>query len=303
MAIWNHKVRTPLLIIAAVVSTAVAGTLAAGALGATPATPYDTERVDSPDPQETNRWAERLAVANDIDGDGVNDFFVAALSFSNNGNNVGRVYLLSGRTREVLRRFESPEPQEGAQFGFFISVFGDSDGDGKDDIAIGTDAQDVDGNDGQGKAWAFSSATGRPLFEMDNPAPQASARFGSRLGRAGDIAGNGVPEIIVGASNNDIPAGCGVDRGGRDQPPVPEGCYVNVGQAFVFDGATGELVRTLNIPEDERPGTDRCASNCGSFGIAVQGPGDTDGDGVTDQLVGASSYQNQGRMYVFDGDS
>jgi hypothetical protein len=38
------------------------------------------------------------------------------------------------------------------------------------------------------------------------------------------------------------------------------------------------------------------------LGIAVEGPGDTDGDGVTDQLVSASSYNGEGRMYVFDGD-
>jgi len=302
MAFLTRKARSALLFIVGVVSVAVVATLAAGAMGATPATPYETERVDSPDPQETNRWAERVAVANDIDGDGVNDFFVAALSFTNNGNNAGRVYLLSGRTREVLRRIDSPEPQAGASFGFFISVFGDSDGDGKEDIAIGTDAQDVGGNDGQGKAWAFSGATGEVLFEMDNPRPQPEARFGSRIGRAGDIAGSGVPEIIVGASNNDIPAGCGVGRGGRDQSPVAEGCFKNIGQAFIFDGETGELVRELNIPEDQRIGT-RCSSNCGSLGIAVQGPGDTDGDGVTDQLVSASSYRGQGRMYVFDGAS
>ena len=288
----------------AAVSVAVVATLAAGALGATPSTPYDVSRVDSPDGQQNGRWAERLAVANDIDGDGVNDFFVAAPFFDVNGANVGRVYLLSGRTREVLRRIESPEPQAGARFGFFISVFGDSDGDGKDDIAIGTDAQDVGGNEGQGKAWAFSSATGEVLFEMDNPRPQPDTRFGSRIGRAGDIAGNGVPEIIVGASNNDIPAGCGVGKGGTGQPPVPPGCFKNTGQAFIFDGATGELVRTLQIPEDERPGAaqNRCSSFCGSFGLAVQGPGDTDGDGVTDQLVDAATYNSgSGRMYVFDG--
>ncbi|MCP9492052.1 MAG: hypothetical protein MSC31_19575 [Solirubrobacteraceae bacterium MAG38_C4-C5] len=43
-------------------------------------------------------------------------------------------------------------------------------------------------------------------------------------------------------------------------------------------------------------------TNCGSFGLAVQGPGDTDGDRVSDQLVSASSYNNgSGRMYLFDG--
>jgi hypothetical protein len=134
-------------------------------------------------------------VANDIDGDGVNDYFVAAPYLDVNGENVGRVYLLSGRTADVIYRISSPEPQAGAAFGFFISAYGDADGDRKTDIAIGTDAQDEGGNDGQGKAWAFSGADGTLLFEMDNPEPRQDARFGSRIGRAGNIAGNGVPEI------------------------------------------------------------------------------------------------------------
>jgi hypothetical protein len=282
----------------AVVSVAVLGTLAVGALGATPATPYDVSHVDAPDPQQNARWAERVAVANDIDGDGVNDFFVADPFLDVNGENVGRVYLLSGRTLEVLYHIDSPDAQPDAQFGFFISAFGDADGDGKTDIAIGTNFQDVGGNDGQGKAFVFSGADGRPLYELDNPDPQPDGRFGSRIGRAGDIAGNGVPELVVGASSNDIPAACGVGKGGTDQPPVPEGCFKNIGQAYIFDGATGEPVRTLEVPEDER---DSCGSSCG-FGFAVQGPGDTDGDGVTDQLVGAPGYNNNsGAMYVFDG--
>ncbi|MBA2767255.1 MAG: FG-GAP repeat protein, partial [Solirubrobacterales bacterium] len=275
MAFLTRKARIALLFIVGVVCVAVVGTLAAGAVGATSETPYDVTRVDSPDGQANGRWAERVAVANDIDGDGVDDFFVAAPFFDVDGANVGRVYLLSGRTAEVLYRIDSPEPQEGAAFGFFISAFGDADGDGKTDIAIGTDSQDVGGNDRQGKAWVFSGANGRLLYDVDNPRPQADGRFGSRIGRAGDIAGNGVPEIIVGASNNDIPAGCGVGRGGQGQPSVPQGCFKNIGQAFIFDGATGELVRELNLPEEDRPGGNSCTSTCGSFGIAVQGPGDT----------------------------
>jgi hypothetical protein len=45
MANWSHKARTPLLIIAVAVSMAVVGTLAAGALGATPETPYGRRRL------------------------------------------------------------------------------------------------------------------------------------------------------------------------------------------------------------------------------------------------------------------
>jgi hypothetical protein len=294
----------------AVVSVAVLGTLAVGALGATPETPYDVSRVEAPVAQVDGRWAERVAVAGDIDGDGVNDFFVAVPYLDIDGPDVGRVYLLSGRTMNVIYSIDSPEPQpgagadRGASFGFFISAFGDADGDGKTDISIGTDSQDVGTNSRQGKAWVFSGASGRLLYALDNPDPQANARFGSRIGRAGNIAGNGAPEIIVGASESDIPAACGEGRGGLGQPPVDQGCFKNVGQAYIFDGATGALVRRLEIPPAERPGGNSCTSFCGSFGIAVQGPGDTDGDGVTDQLVSAPGFDNNsGRMYLFDGES
>ena len=100
---------------------------------------------------------------------------------------------------------------------------------------------------------------------------------------------------------------------------MPAGCRKNQGQSYIFNGATGALVRTLNMPVADQSAAP-CTSSCGSFGIAVQGPGDTDGDGVADQLVDAGSYsyytgagapcgapepngcnEGQGRMYTFSG--
>ncbi len=57
----------------------------------------------------------------------------------------GRVYTLSGRTLSTLLVIESPEPQGQANFGFYISNVGDVSGDGRSDVAVGTDAQDVGG--------------------------------------------------------------------------------------------------------------------------------------------------------------
>lgn len=226
--------------------------------------------------------------------DGVNDVWMAQPSCDLTYANQGRVYLLSGKdfrtgTTNVIRTIDSPVPQADARFGFAISVIGDVTGDSKDDIAIGTDSQDVSGNVDQGKAWVFNGNTGALVYTLDNPVPQGSARFGSRIGRAGDIvkadgtAGtDGKPEIIVGASNNDVPAPGFVDQG----------------QAFIFNGANGGLVRTLNIPAGD-------AMTKSHFGLSVQGPGDVTGDGVPDQLVDAENFTgglaSQGRMYLFSG--
>lgn len=259
--------------------------------------PYEVAVLEAPDPQSGGRWGERTAVAGDVDGDGVSDFFVGDPNLdAGDQENAGRVYLISGRDRSVLYRIDSPQQQANAKFGFAVTVLGDISDDGTSDLVVGTDSQDVGSHIDQGKAWVFSGADGAMLYALDNPFPQGSpdneARFGSRTGLAGDVTGDGAPDAIVGASANDVPAGCG------DQTPAPQGCHENQGQAFIFDGATGGLVRTLDLPLPDQP---LCSASC-SFGLSVQGPGDTDGDGVPDQLVDAGGYQGaQGRMYVFSG--
>jgi len=267
--------------------------------------PYRVMRIDAPEPAPNGRWGERLAAAavagksGDLDGDGVPDFFVGQPRYSSPAaRNVGRVYAISGKTGKVIYTIDSPEPQADARFGFFISVPGDLDGDGKPDIAVGTDAQTVSGNTKQGAAWVFSGATGKLLYRLDNPQPQAAARFGSRIGRAGDVTGDGVPDIIVGASGNDVPAGCG------QRNPAPADCHKDQGQAFIFDGRTGRLVRTLDLPAAAQPPASCTAgktNSCGSLGLAVQSPGDLDGDGVPDQLVDAGTLDGVGKMLLFSG--
>jgi hypothetical protein len=270
---------------------------------------YQAQRLDSPAPQADGRWAERTAPAGDINGDGTPDFWVGDPRYASGGVlNSGRVWLVSGRTGQVIYSIGSPEIQTNALFGFWISVPGDVTGDGKADIVIGTDSQDVyvgpgsacgqsepNGcNEDQGKAWVFSGADGNLVYSLNNPHPQSLARFGSRIGSAGDLNGDGRPEIIVGASNNDVPADCG------NPGPAGSGCHVNEGEAFIFDGATGVLIRTLNLPVTDEA-TAPCSSNCGNLGLTVQTPGDINNDGVPDQLVDASTYGGVGREYIFSG--
>lgn len=361
---------------------------AATGCGAGGATEVDAGilRVAAAEPHDQSRWGERLVSAGlppdrggniqggDLDGDGVPDFFTTNTKAVVSGVNLaGRVYAISGADQQVIYSIDPPSPQPAKQFGFYISVPGDVDGDGISDVAVGTDAQDVAGtggcvfpppggetaaspngcNEGQGIAYVFSGDDGTLLYTLNNPAPQGgpgnSARFGSRIGRAGDVVKadgspgkDGAAEILVGASNNDVcaTAGCLAATSASPQAsagnmacgdvsPVPAGCRRDQGQAFIFNGANGNHVRTLTMPSADYfngPATGgfidgiTCTSSCGTAGLSVQGPGDIDGDGYEDQLVTAGSWafftgagtgcgrpepngcnESQGRMYLFGG--
>ncbi|MDQ3643867.1 MAG: integrin alpha, partial [Actinomycetota bacterium] len=322
----------------AITCALLGGPGAASALGATPATPYDFFRFSAIDPQTNGRFGDRMKDAGDIDGDGVGDVWIGVYDRDiGDLPNVGRVYALSGKNRSILYQIDSPEPQACSGlpfcgFGWSVSNLGDVDGDKVNDLVVGavrhnTTAEGVactppaaGCNAQQGKAWVFSGAPGKqdtPLYALNNPQPQAFAAFGwaSTAGDVVNAAGapgkDGISEVLVGAFQNDFPAGCG----GGPTAPVPAGCRKDQGQAFIFNGAppsrlTGpRLVRTLDVPPEDRytdpPAPDpngKCESGvvpstgapagptgqrCGGLGIVNEGVGDVDGDGFWDQSVTA----------------
>src|SRR3989304_5744587 len=77
---------------------------------------------------------------------------------------------------------------------------------------------------------AMSVAYGQQLCPgwVNHPDPQGYAYFGYVA--AGDVNGDGKSDIIIGAHMQDV------------------GGNINQGQAFVFSGATGALLYTLNDP-------------------------------------------------------
>jgi hypothetical protein len=266
-----------------------------------------------PQIQDGASFGERMAAAKyDYDGDGANDVFVGVGAQDVGKNrNQGRVYLLSGKqiargtteTSAVLRTFNDPDPQAYAGFGRAISVLGDVSGDGKPDIAVGAPGQDVAGADRYtgGTVWVMNGATGKEIQRLDNPAPQFNGRYAERVTRAGDITGDGASEVLVGASNQSYPTGCQFTQ------PRPSYCSISEGKAYIFDPMNGSVVRELRMPPEDVPGPtpDKpgggCQYSC-TFGLAVQGPGDVNGDGTPDQAV-AAPYLNRlkGRLYVFSG--
>ena len=310
---------------------------------ATADTQYDVVAAESPDPGPNSRFAERLSDAADLTGDGVRDIFASSwvqdIPAAEVGgiadNNAGRLSLIDGATQKVVYKV-TPEPQENGNFGFYISVVGDVNGDGKEDVVSGASGYDVytgsgapcgapepNGcNENQGRGYVISGATGQVIRKLDNFNPQPAGGFASRVGAAGDVGSqsngprDGVPDILAAAPSNDFPAGCGINPAtgmGWAVGQFPATCRANEGEVFVIDGKTGGLIRTLNIPVSDQRGPacgsgDSAASHggaCGSLGGGPQNVGDLTGDGVPDFQIPATGYipdpSRHGRIYVMNG--
>ncbi len=156
----------------------------------------------------------------------------------------------------------------GDQFGWVSSDVGDLDEDGVTDFIIGAPGNDAGGN-GAGRAYVYSGASGTLIFGALTGS-LAGAGFGTAVGGTGDIDGDQVPDVIVGAPS------------------------IFQGEASIFSGADGSLIHTF-VGE---AGSD-------SFGFAVNGAGDFNGDGTPDVVIGATRHDatgsNAGRAYVYSG--
>jgi hypothetical protein len=236
--------------------------------------------IDSPNP-ETGGWFGKTVASGDVNADGKADIIVGAPGEDvGTTTGQGRAYVFDGCTRALMHTVTPPgSPGCGAAFGcrFGEAVgAGDISGDGRADIIVGAPTEDVGGSTTQGRAYVFDGVTGAPIFALDTPNPGPSANFGSAVA-AGDVNGDGRPDIIVGAA-------------GQCVSGPPPACAA--GQVFVFDGTTGTLIRTLDTPNP---------FHNGRFGESVAS-GDLNGDGRADIVVGApGEFSNQGRVYIFNG--
>jgi hypothetical protein len=219
-----------------------------------------------------------VASAGDLDLDGVPDFLVG----SDSSDTVlgGRVELVSGRTGQVLRTLVSAVPRDA--FGAAVLGTGDLDSDGVSDLVVGSPREVCHDAIHLGAVRAYSGRDGSLLWLARCPATFEGTGFGAALADLGDVDGDGVDDVVVGP--------CTDATGGGPQ----------VASVRVLSGRDGSVVRVI-----------RCASSLGgnipSFGASVAGPGDVDGDGVPDVLVGApfASFQvhEGGSVFLWSGRS
>ncbi|MGH2651966.1 MAG: integrin alpha, partial [Actinomycetota bacterium] len=173
--------------------------------------------------------------------------------------------------------------QESAQFGITVSTAGDVNGDGLSDILVG--APDFDAFlQQEGRAYLFlaspSGMDSGPSWS-DGGDEQFVARFGTSVGTAGDVNGDGFDDVVDGASQYD-------------------GDLFNEGGVFLFLGSdTGLAAAPASIVEGNQVAA--------QLGTSVGTAGDVNGDGFDDVIAGAPAWDggefNEGRAVVYLGNS
>jgi hypothetical protein len=216
--------------------------------------------------EEIYDYAGVSVAAGDVDGDGVEDILVGASGSDAGGVDSGAVYVVSGPVSGTLDLAEADAKlvgDTGDLAGASVSS-GDVDGDGVGDVIAGAPA-------GLVTYLVLGAVSGTASLSLADTKLVGEA-FGDNTGSSvssGDVDGDGVDEILVGAFFE----GTGGSHAGA--------AYV------VLEHADGTV--DLSLADAKLMG--EAAGDQAGISIAA---GDTDGDGAQDVLVGANGQDAGG---------
>ena len=233
-----------------------------------------------------DRFGHSVASLGDLDGDGVTDLAVGAYRDPTGGYSRGAVYVLflngNGTVKSSLKIASNtnggPTLADDDSFGSSVASLGDLDGDGVIDLAVGARDDDADGSGPSSNRGAvhvlFMNANGtvknslRIASTINGGPPVADTNyFGSSVASLGDLDGDGITDLAVGAY--------GDDTGGTNRGAVH----------VLFLNANGTVKSSRKIASATNGAP--TLANGEFFGRSVASLGDLDGDGVTDLAVGA----------------
>lgn len=146
--------------------------------------------------QKGSRFGYTVAALGQVDlTDGRGDYAVASPYYDRDAlEEAGRVDIYSGKYGQ--RIYSKKGEVHGARLGWSVSSAGDYDGDGGNDIIIGTPKHSsIDFK--RGRIYVRSGLTGNTLLQIDGE--NQGDQFGTSVGGLGDVDGDGIADVIVGA--------------------------------------------------------------------------------------------------------
>jgi len=236
-----------------------------------------------------DRFGGALAALDDLDGDGIRELAVGAALDPDGGTARGAVWILFLDAHGAVKRHTKLSSTSGAfngplanndHFGNSLALLGDLDHDGYSELAVGAD-QDDDGGLDVGAVWVLFLApdgtvrTHSKLSGGAAPLLDLSDHFGTSLAAPGDVDGDGIPDLAVGAFSDDDGA-------------------LNAGAVWiVFLAADGSMRGEQKISALAGGLTGPLASN-DWLGSSLAALGDLDGDLMLDVVVGTENDDSGG---------
>jgi hypothetical protein len=253
-----------------------------------------------------------VSSAGDVNGDGLADLIVSATSNSFSGTSAGRSYVVFGKTDTTTVNLTAVTAGSGGfvvngqstsdYSGGAVANAGDVNGDGYADLIIGASYADPSAGADAGRSYVVFGKASTTAVNLSAVASgtggfvinglSASGYSGTSVSTAGDINGDGLADLLIGATD-------------LNQPYA--------GQTYVVFGKTGSSAINLSgialgsggfVINDQGTLTD--------LGGSVSNAGDLNGDGYDDLTVGAfyadpvvggTTLTNAGKTYVIYGGS
>jgi len=199
-----------------------------------------------------------VSPAGDFNADGIDDVIIGAFRAGPNGTTwAGESYILFGSnlpfpasinlsTLNGSNGFVINGIDSGDESGISVSNAGDINGDGIDDIIIGAFEADPNGNSSAGESYVvFGSSIPFPsFFNLTNlngtngfviNGIDGGDASGTVVSNAGDINGDGIGDILIGAPNGDTNFSFNVGES-----------YVIFGKQYKIQGCTDSLANNYN---------------------------------------------------------